>query len=321
MEQSNASSKRVPSKLSTLPRSQYEDLIRPAKRALEQLELDLKWYLEDIGNRTVHHIKTRVKEYSSLLRKLQNGKYASVDEITDIAGMRIVVHGKTDVEAMVALFKGQEIRKDVEILEDVCRKDESGYAGRQLVVRIRPSYKRSAFAVKIEVQIRTLAEDLFDTLSRAMWYKPIITTPRKSDDLTHTLVQKLREVDEIVDRLREEWEDTYAQTSVDSDITPHSFRRIVAELFHEEIAVDDAVENVRFLRDRGVKLNKHLRSIFTSAEVRSKVNRLASLQRKVFGTNIFGKANSHELFIRIVCYPKIVEMMESLKPGEGRESK
>ena len=52
MEQSNASSKRAPSELSTLPRSQYEDLTRPAERALEQLELDLKWYLEDIGNRT-----------------------------------------------------------------------------------------------------------------------------------------------------------------------------------------------------------------------------------------------------------------------------
>ncbi len=244
MEESNASSKRVPSELPILPRSQYEDLTLPAKRALEQLELDLKWHLEDIGNRTVHHIKTRVKEYSSLLRKLQNEKYASVDEITNVAGMRIVVHGKTDVGAMVALFKGQEMRKDVEVLENVCRKDESGYAARQLVVGFRPSYKRSAFAVKIEVQIRTLAEDSFDTLSRAMWYKSIITTRRKSDDLTRTLVQKLREVDEIVDRLREEWEDTYAQTSVDSDITPHSFRRIAAEPFHEEIAVDDAVENV-----------------------------------------------------------------------------
>ncbi len=53
MEESNASSKLAPSELPTLPRSQYEDLIRPAKRALEQLELDLKWYLGDIGNRTV----------------------------------------------------------------------------------------------------------------------------------------------------------------------------------------------------------------------------------------------------------------------------
>ena len=62
MEQSSASSKRVPPKLPTLPRSQYEDLTRPARRVLEQLELDLKWYLEDIGNRSV-----------LLIRRIQRG--------------------------------------------------------------------------------------------------------------------------------------------------------------------------------------------------------------------------------------------------------
>lgn len=316
MQELDNSSKRVPSKLPTLSFSQYQDLVRPTKRALEQLELELKWYLEDIGNRTVHYIKTRIKEYSSLFLKLQSEKYTSVDEITDIAGMRIVVHGKTDVEAMVALFKGQEIRKDIEILEDVCRKDKSGYAARQLVVKIQPSYKRSAFDVKIEVQIRTLAEDLFDTLSRRMWYKSNIATQGKSDDLILTLVQKLREVDEIVDRLREKWEDAYAQTSLDSEMTPHSFCRIVAELFQEEVAVGDAVEKVRFLKDRGVKLNKQLRSIFTSSEVRFKVNQLTSLE-----PNIFGKGNRYDLFIMVVCHPKIVELMEIFKPSKERGSK
>jgi len=292
---------------------EYEDLIRPAGRAMQQLEVDLRWYLEDIGDSTVHHIRTRIKSYDSLLGKLDRKKYQSVEEITDLAGMRIVVHAKTDVDAMVGLFKGQEIRKDLEILEDVHREDDSGYSGRHIVVKIAPSYKRSASDVKIEVQIRTLAEDLFDTLSRKMWYKPSVNIENAPRDLVRTLVRKLREVDAVVMQLREKWEDAYAQASPDSDMTPHSFRRIVAEIFHEEVSVDDAVENVRFLRDRCVKLNRHLRSIFTAPDISSKVDQLIS-----WNPRIFGNGPRHGLYMSIAVRPGLFELLTKVKPDKEK---
>jgi putative GTP pyrophosphokinase len=301
------------SEILALSHSQYQELVRPAKRALEQLELDLKWYLEDIGDSTVHLIKTRIKDYGKAIKKLQDKQYTSVDQITDLAGMRIVVHSRTDVDAMVGLFKGQEIRKDLEILEDVCCKDENGYAARHLIVKISPSYKRSAFDVKIEVQIRTLAEDLFDTLSRRMWHKSTVNTPEKSDELLRSLVRNLREVDEIVVQIREKWEDAYAQASPNSEMTPHSFRRIVAEIFHEEVSVDDAVENVRFLRDRGVKRNGDLRSIFTSPDIHSKADQLISWNHK-----IFGNGPHYVVYMMIAAHPGMVELLTQTKMDEEK---
>jgi putative GTP pyrophosphokinase len=283
-------------------------LIRPARRALRQLELDLNWYLEDIGDWTVHQVKTRIKDYNKLIKKLESKGYKSVDEVTDLAGMRIVVHAKTDVEAIVALFKGQEIRQDLEILDDIQKEDQNGYSARHLIVNVRPSYKRSAFDVKIEIQVRTLAEDLFDTLSRRMWYKSSVETEDVPKDLVRSLVRKLREVDAIVLQLREKWEDAYAQTSPDSEMTPHSFRRIVAEIFHEGVSVDEAVENVRFLRDRGVKMNKHLRSIFTTPDIGSKADQLTSWNPK-----IFGNGPRHGLYLMIAAHPGMVELLTQMK--------
>jgi putative GTP pyrophosphokinase len=292
----------------TLLYTEYQDLIRPSRRALQQLELDLRWYLEDIGDSTVHLISTRIKSYDSLLRKLNQEKYQSVEEITDLAGMRIVVHAKTDVEAMAALFKGQEIREDLKIIEDTYREDDNGYAGRHLIVKIRPSYKRSAFDVKVEVQVRTLAEDLFDTLSRKMWYKSSLDSQHVPKELVRALVRALREVDAIVVQLREKWEDAYAQASPDSEMTPHSFRRIVAEIFHEEVSVDDAVENVRFLRDRGVKLNEHLRCIFTDSDLRSKSDQLIAWSPKMFGDG-----PRYSLYVMIAARPDMVELLTQMK--------
>ncbi len=283
--------------------TQYLDVIRPVKRALEQLELDLKWHLEDIGDHAVHHVKTRIKEYEKLIRKFERGNYVSVSEITDIAGMRIVVLGQPDIEPIAGLFRGQELRKDIQIIEDVCRKDSSGYKARHLVIKIQPSYKRSVFDVFVEVQLRTLAEDLFDTLSRLMWYHSDLANLEQANPHINALMQKLEEVDEIVCLLRNQWEDAYAASASDSEMTPYSYCRIVAELFKEPVELADATEEVRFLKDRGVKLNRHLRSIFTNPDVRFKVDQLTTVE-----PSLFNKERLHSLYLTVVCYPQIVEV-------------
>jgi len=278
--------------------TQYLDIVRPIARALEQLQLDLKWHLEDIGNYAVHQIKTRVKEYDKVIRKLQRGNYQSAADVTDIAGMRIVVLGQPDVEPIASLFKGQQLRKDIEIVEDVRRSDPSGYKARHLVIKIRPSYRRSASDVFVEVQLRTLAEDLFDTLSRLMWYNSPINDQQTADPLIVALVGKLSQVDDIVSTLRDQWEDAYAKSAADSEMTPHSFARIVAEVFRERVDLYNATEEVRFLRDRNVKSNKDLRAIFTSPQFRAKVELLTSGEFPVFN-----RENLHVVYISVACHP------------------
>jgi hypothetical protein len=91
-------------------------------------------------------------------------------------------------------------------------------------------------------------------------------------------------------------------------MTPHSFRRIVAEIFHEEVSVDDAVENVRFLRDRGVKLNEHLRCIFTDSDLRSKSDQLIAWSPKMFGDG-----PRYSLYVMIAARPDMVELLTQMK--------
>ena len=95
-------------------------------------------------------------------------------------------------------------------------------------------------------------------------------------------------------------------------MTPHSFRRIVAELFQEEVTVYDAVENVRLLRDHGIRVNEDLRHIFTSPQVQSKLNMLVSLE-----PTLFGKSPFYMRLISVALSPQWVKFMidRALKCG------
>ena len=148
--------------------------------ALNQIETRI----ESINNeyKTLHkynpieHISTRIKSKESINKKLiKKGlelNYENmVKTINDIAGIRIICSFIPDIFKVVELFENMQ---DITILKKkdyVTTPKESGYSSYHLIIAVPVSLSVGTVAVKVEVQIRTMAMDFWASLEHKINYK------------------------------------------------------------------------------------------------------------------------------------------------------
>ncbi len=124
----------------------------------------------------IEHINTRIKKPESILEKMRKKEIEltykdMVENINDIAGIRIVCSFKKDIIAIKNLIKNFP---NINILKEkdyITYPKESGYSGYHLIVEVPIALSKQNFYVKVEVQIRTIAMDFWATLEHKMKYK------------------------------------------------------------------------------------------------------------------------------------------------------
>lgn len=137
----------------------------------------------------IHHMERRIKEMSSLVKKLKrkglpvNAQNAK-EHIMDIAGIRVVCNYLEDIYEIERMLVQQE---DVELLK---RKDyvehpkENGYRSLHLVVTIPVFLSDSVQITPVEIQIRTIGIDMWASLEHKIRYKNNANTEDYKDRLT-----------------------------------------------------------------------------------------------------------------------------------------
>lgn len=124
----------------------------------------------------IEHYCSRVKDNDSIANKLWNKQLNAtvdnaLDHLTDIIGVRIVVHFIGDVYDIAS-----KIRTQYEILEEIdyiTNPKENGYRSLHMIVKA-PIKTKSGFngkTIPIEIQIRTVAMDCWASLEHQMLYK------------------------------------------------------------------------------------------------------------------------------------------------------
>ncbi|CDT92187.1 conserved hypothetical protein [Vibrio coralliirubri] len=138
------------------------------------------------SNVTPHTISARVKDRSSLLKKIEKkDKYASLAELTDIVGLRIITHYSDDVDLISALIE-QEFLVDTENSIDKRASldpDRFGYLSLHYVVSLSETRSNlieySKFAqMKFEIQIRSILQHTWAELEHDIGYKSKIEIPK-----------------------------------------------------------------------------------------------------------------------------------------------
>ncbi len=151
----------------------YAMAIKELKTKIEILKDEFKtFYQYDL----IDHIETRIKTPESILAKMKKKNIAftykeMIENINDIAGVRIVDPLKKDVFSTVELIKkipGINILKEKDYMT---HPKKSGYASYHLIVEVPVTLSRQNLYVKVEIQIRTLAMDFWSTLEHKMKYK------------------------------------------------------------------------------------------------------------------------------------------------------
>ena len=124
----------------------------------------------------IHHIDTRLKSAKSILGKLQKKDLdltlsAACNNIYDIAGIRVVCSYIKDVYLIRDRLMAQDDVMIMQIKDYIEMPKENGYRSLHMVIRVPVYFMNKKQLVPVELQIRTLAMDLWASLEHDIKYK------------------------------------------------------------------------------------------------------------------------------------------------------
>ena len=120
-------------------------------------------------------IQSRIKSPNSILEKLER-KHLSKDihgmeQLNDIAGLRVVCHYINDIQYIAQLLV---LHDDIELVKKMNYIDypkDNGYRSLHLVVKVPVHMQLQTIQVPVEIQLRTIAMDCWASLEHELQYK------------------------------------------------------------------------------------------------------------------------------------------------------
>ena len=146
------------------------------KEMLKRIEIIQKDYEYFNEHTSIDHIMNRIKSPDSIVNKMKKDKVglnykAMIDNVNDIAGIRVICPLKSDV---FTVRKYLREFNDIEVIKEkdyVTHPKPSGYTSYHMILKVPVYIKDRAIKVKVEVQIRSLAMDFWASLEHKIKYK------------------------------------------------------------------------------------------------------------------------------------------------------
>lgn len=209
------------------------------KRAIESVKRDIEEYFNDINAEFIHYIKTRIKSAESMIVKSESKGYtAPFQQIDDIAGIRVVCHNRSDKDQVVSFIRSRY--KDSIVKDEKIKRDD-GYRAHHIVVELEVLVVGQPRRVKVEIQLRTVAEDLFGTLSRRDAYKLSTGLPKSWLIKMKELGDKLEEADKLAEDLKQEWIEGNIKTKAKDQLDAQAIIKICEKHFGNKMNIDEAM--------------------------------------------------------------------------------
>ena len=152
----------------------------------------------------IHHIDTRLKSAKSILGKLQKKDLdltlsAACNNIYDIAGIRVVCSYIKDVYLIRDRLMAQDDIMIMQIKDYIEMPKENGYRSLHMVIRVPVYFMNKKQLVPVELQIRTLAMDLWASLEHDIKYKCLYQT--ETEDFSEELKECSRLIYEAEEKM------------------------------------------------------------------------------------------------------------------------
>lgn len=164
----------------------------------------------EYDNNPIESIKTRVKSYDSILKKIRRKNIplnlqAIEENLKDIAGVRVICSFPDDIYKLAESFLKQDDITLIERKDYIKNPKPSGYRSLHLIVQVPIFLQNEKKMVNVEVQFRTIAMDFWASLDYKMRYKKEL-----SDEEVEILQEELYDcaeqsaaLDERMQRIRD----------------------------------------------------------------------------------------------------------------------
>ena len=179
----------------------YISALKVLETQLEIINDDFK-YIKKYN--PIEHIKTRIKSADSIINKLYKDNLEftldNVEKyINDIVGVRIICAFESDVFELIDIIRNSNMIHVIKEKDFITKPKKTGYRSYHLIVEVPVELINEKVMVKAEIQIRTLAMDLWASLEHKLKYKSAYCT----DDISNKLVNISSELHKIDEEMLE----------------------------------------------------------------------------------------------------------------------
>lgn len=174
----------------------YQSALREVRTKLEIL--DDEFQMRHSRN-PIHHMESRIKSPQSIAQKLRRKGLsvsceAAMDNLNDIAGIRVVCAYLNDTYTIAGLLTGQDDIELVQTRDYIASPKPNGYRSLHLIVRVPVFLSEGKLLLPVEVQIRTIAMDFWASLEHQLRYKEAAHVP---EELNHQLLSAANRIAEL----------------------------------------------------------------------------------------------------------------------------
>ncbi len=150
----------------------YDSAIREVRTKLQILNDELSLTQQS----PISTISSRRKKTFSILEKLERQGFPitleSIEKnLHDVAGIRVICSFLDDIYNVADMLKRQDDLKVVQIKDYIKNPKANGYRSYHMIVEVPVFFSNEKHAMRVEVQIRTVAMDFWATLEHQIKYK------------------------------------------------------------------------------------------------------------------------------------------------------
>ncbi len=190
----------------------YKTLMAYYRCAMMEIETKFNVLNEEyslaLDRNPISSIKTRLKSFESIKEKLQRKelplRVESIEEnLNDVAGVRVVCSFPEDVYTLAeALLKQDDITL-VEKKDYILNPKENGYRSLHLIVGVPIFLAKEKRYMRVEIQLRTIAMDVWASLEHQLRYKKDVEFTAQMAEELKKCAELSAELDSRMDALRE----------------------------------------------------------------------------------------------------------------------
>lgn len=263
-------------------RKRIEAIRERKQRTVDKVKSVLSDIVRDNPDVFKKPVESRTKTLDSIVRKMRTVADCTVANlerrVKDIAGARVTCCTTDEIGAAVELIENHSdviSCKDARAWNDP--PDEYGYRAHHLVVKVRSTFKNRPITDTCEVQIRTLAMDLWAVLSRRDFYAAPTEPPQGVRSDMVTLSRLIAVVDDLAlslkRRVRQETDRVVSDKArtlklgTKDMLTLENVQRLADLRFRKTISVDEAYAFIHYALSNHVTSLKQYRRLLAAPQV------------------------------------------------------
>lgn len=182
----------------------YRCAIREVQTKLEVLDDE---FSVEYNRNPISFIKTRIKKPVSIYNKLQKLGYdftiENIQQLNDVAGVRIVCAFIDDIYTISDLITQQDDIKVIKIKDYIKNPKPNGYRSYHMIVEIPVFFAKGKTPMRVELQIRTNGMDFWATLEHQLRYKKGIEEMPGFEEISKELMHSAQVIIEADNEMQE----------------------------------------------------------------------------------------------------------------------